>query len=287
MKRLIAAIAGLCLLATSAIGFYQSRDSNYNIAIVSSGGGCSQATALIARMDGSQNTSAVTNFICGLVTDGLLSTLDVLYVPAINSTANANLNWISSSFSLSCTGSPTFTAGQGYTGNGTSFCSTTWVPSASAVNYTQNSATVGVCVFNSRTSGSSFSETGGIDAGGLFTNLDPLDFFGSQWNVNDAGFSFGLGATNAQGSWNAVRTASNAEAIFQNGTSIATSTQGSLTVPTVAMYILGYNNNGTLGQGSSDTLSAVWYGASWNTTQMGNFRSRLQTYMTAIGNSGC
>lgn len=39
MKRLIAAISGLCLLATSAVGFYQSRDSNYNISISGGGGG--------------------------------------------------------------------------------------------------------------------------------------------------------------------------------------------------------------------------------------------------------
>src|SRR6185437_2245725 len=39
VKRLIAAISGLCLLATSAVGFYQSRDSNYNISISGGGGG--------------------------------------------------------------------------------------------------------------------------------------------------------------------------------------------------------------------------------------------------------
>lgn len=38
MKRLAAALFGLCLIATSAVAFYQSRDSNYNIAIVASGG---------------------------------------------------------------------------------------------------------------------------------------------------------------------------------------------------------------------------------------------------------
>jgi hypothetical protein len=38
VKRLAAALFGLCLIATSAIGFYQSRDSNYNISIASSGG---------------------------------------------------------------------------------------------------------------------------------------------------------------------------------------------------------------------------------------------------------
>ena len=52
------------------------RDSNYNIAI--STPSCPQATTLLGRMDGSQNTSAVTNLICGMVADGNWSSvLDV------------------------------------------------------------------------------------------------------------------------------------------------------------------------------------------------------------------
>lgn len=38
MKRLFAAIVGLCLIATAATAFYQSRDSNYNQKVVSGGG---------------------------------------------------------------------------------------------------------------------------------------------------------------------------------------------------------------------------------------------------------
>jgi hypothetical protein len=43
---------------------WQSRDSNHNIAI--STPSCSQATTLLGRMDGSQNTAAATNLICGM-----------------------------------------------------------------------------------------------------------------------------------------------------------------------------------------------------------------------------
>lgn len=58
MKRLIAAIAGLCLLATSAIGFYQSRDSNYNQNIVSGGGGGPSIASLFTAT--SQSTCGTT-----------------------------------------------------------------------------------------------------------------------------------------------------------------------------------------------------------------------------------
>ena len=59
------------------------------------GGGCAQATALIARMDGGQNTSAVTTAVCGMVTDGVFALLDFLYVGEINSVGNSKLNWVS------------------------------------------------------------------------------------------------------------------------------------------------------------------------------------------------
>jgi hypothetical protein len=49
-------------------------------------------------MDGSESTSAVTTMVCGMVSDGTWSLLDALYVFAINSTANATLNWKSTSF---------------------------------------------------------------------------------------------------------------------------------------------------------------------------------------------
>jgi hypothetical protein len=53
--------------------------------------GCSQATTLLGRMDGSENTSAVRTLVCSMVSDGTWSLLDFLHVFAINSTTNAQL----------------------------------------------------------------------------------------------------------------------------------------------------------------------------------------------------
>jgi hypothetical protein len=108
------------------------------------GGGCSQATALIARMDRSQNTPAVTNLICGMVTDGTWSLMDAFYVFAINSSGNAGLNWVSTSFPITVNGTCTFTANQGYTGDGTS-CNlrTAMAPASAGGNFTLNSGSLG------------------------------------------------------------------------------------------------------------------------------------------------
>src|SRR5712664_2840319 len=84
-------------------------------------GGCSQATTFIARTSGlsGTETTAYTNLICGLVTDGVYSTLDALYIFATNTTTTANLNLISTNFGLTGATPPTFSADHGYTGNGT------------------------------------------------------------------------------------------------------------------------------------------------------------------------
>jgi hypothetical protein len=68
-------------------------------------------------MDGSENASAVTAAVCGMVVDGTWPLLDALYVFAINSTANANLNWVSSSSGATKVGSVSFSANNGYTGD--------------------------------------------------------------------------------------------------------------------------------------------------------------------------
>ena len=55
-------------------------------------GTCTQSAALLARLDGSQNSSAVDTAVCGMVTDGTWLLFDVLYVFATNSSGNV-LPW--------------------------------------------------------------------------------------------------------------------------------------------------------------------------------------------------
>jgi hypothetical protein len=93
LKKLSTGFVALVLLLFAAPPPTANADG---LLLMSVGDGrCSQAITLLARMDGSQNTSAVTNLVCGMVADGNWSSVpDGLQVYAINSTANANLNWI-------------------------------------------------------------------------------------------------------------------------------------------------------------------------------------------------
>jgi hypothetical protein len=74
------------------------------------------SAAFLARTSGlnAAHRNAYTALIDGLVTDGVWTSLDALYITATDTTTNANLNLVSSSFPLTQTGTITFTADQGY-----------------------------------------------------------------------------------------------------------------------------------------------------------------------------
>lgn len=252
------------------------------------GGGCAQATSLLARMDGSQNTSAVTTLICGLVTDGVFSKLDTLYVLAINSTANANLNWVSTSFGLTCSNSPTFTANQGYTGNAfNTFCDTGYNASTSATNYAKDASSFGFCGLTSRASNSNYASIGAV-AGGNISLVEPYAFAADvYYEINDAGFVTPAVAVNANGTYAVVRTGASATVVYRNGASLTTGSQASSAIPNANFYILAYNNAGSATDFTGDQLAMAFTGGSLSSTDASNFRTRLQTYMTTVNGSGC
>jgi hypothetical protein len=79
--------------AAQARHWHGAGNGTYNVCVpFSACSGCSQATALLARMNGSQNSAAVTMAVWGTVTDGSYSLLDGLSVFAINSTGNPLVN---------------------------------------------------------------------------------------------------------------------------------------------------------------------------------------------------
>jgi hypothetical protein len=87
--------------------------------------------------------------------------LDALYILATNTMTTANLNICGTSYGLTSTAAPTFSADHGYTGNGsTQFLITGFAPSSAAGTYSQNSASLGVYVLTSRTVGQAYSEIG-------------------------------------------------------------------------------------------------------------------------------
>src|SRR5258706_10799563 len=113
--------------------------------IASGGGGGGTASAFLARTSGLDSThiTAYTNLLNGLDTDGLTSKLDMLHVYATQDSTTALLNLVSSSFTGTANGSPTFTADRGFTGTASSstiYIDTGFNPSTAGGQYAQDAA---------------------------------------------------------------------------------------------------------------------------------------------------
>lgn len=254
-------------------------------------GGCAEATAFLARTSGLDvtHTNAYTTLICGLVTDGVWSQLDALYIFATADATTANLNLKSTSFPITGgTTTPAFTADRGYKGNGTTdFLKTGFVPSTAGGNYTLNAASFG---FYDRTNSTDTSATqmGIIDstddrdqivvvAGGSNTSF--------RINITSADFVNVSYTTDTSGMYAVRRSASNAYKAFRFGNNAGTATDAAIStnLPDVEFYICAVNQSG-VGTGlTTDQIAAAFIGGGLSDTDVTNLAGRINTYMTTVG----
>jgi hypothetical protein len=257
---------------------------------------CSQYAALHSHLDGSQNVSAVQTLICGLVTNGTYSGLDLLYVGATSSLANSQLNWAqatSNVYPLVSHGTISFALNAGWTGDGsTGYFDTGWKASTNAVSMTLNSASIGICILNNRTVFNSNYAHGTAD-GTHYLNMAVL-FNSSNWtiyNINDnATGGLYYVASTAQGSWIATRTLSTLMTLYLNGTSVNTIGSGannSTAMPSSNMMFLASNANGTVNAFSPDQVGYFLIGTGFTGTQVTNIYNLLHTYLTTVGAGAC
>jgi hypothetical protein len=288
MRKVIAAFlaAFLCCGQTPVLPGFPSGAFDNKAALDPAGSSaCSQYTTFIARTSGTSATeqAAYQAMICGMVSDGTWSLLDTLYIFATNSQTTALLNLVSTSNTGTTHGTVSFTADQGYTGDGSTFyIDTGWQPT-DGPNFTQNSAAFGVYALTNAVNGS------------VQMGQDALANFDAGLKINVSGVttrayisavsSNVLLATNSteNGQFSVLRTSSTATAIYLNGSSIGSSsidTSGALSAAN--LYIFA-NNAGTPGDFASLQMSAAWTGGGMNSTQLLAVQSRINGYMTALG----
>jgi hypothetical protein len=254
----------------------------------SSGVSCSQSGALMARMDGSENKTAVDALICGMVTDGTYSLLDGLYVFATNSGTNAQLNWAQNAYNLTLHGSETFAANAGYTGNGsTGYFDTGFTPSTAGGQYAFNSANIGGCVLTNRTSAQNYALIGIEDSGNDYSLIIPLSS-GSSFAYDLQGNTIPSYSTStAQGSYAVSRTGASLNALYYNGSQVATPNDGYHGIDAYKFPIGASNINGTIQRFSADQIAYAFFGGGLTSTQAIAIYNRLHTYLAAVGASGC
>lgn len=213
--------------------------------------------------------------------DGTWNLLDTFWVPAAHDQQGARLNWKNpGTYTLTEVNSPAWTKHQGYTGNGTtSYLNTNWNPSTNGVNYVLNSGAIGVyCRLSLAANGN--AEIGALDASARGPAI-LARFTGDQFRgrVNTV---TNTTATNTatQGLFSATRTASNSQNIYKNGTLQANSAAVSSVVPSVNLFVLAYNSNGTpLGFQAQEASMAFTGSGSINITLLYN---AFQQYMTSL-----
>jgi hypothetical protein len=269
-----------------------------------SGASCTpgtQATNFLARTSGlsGTETTAYCNLINGLVTDGIItgtlsgaagcgSVLDALYIVATNTTTTANLNLCGTSFGLVKTGTVTFTADVGYTGDGsTGFLDTQWIPITNAVNFTLNSASIGAYIQTNQVTADA-SVIMGSATTGEFSYMSPMNT-GSvfTFNVNDNTFT-GPANTTAKGAWAASRTSSSQINLYKNGSTTpfgANAAASSTALPSSNMLLLALSNNGTPAVFTTYQGSAFFMGGGLTSTQAVAINNRINAYMTALGHA--
>lgn len=281
MKRAFAALLVLLALAGAAhafglgLGAGFGKLGKFGRGIV---GSCAASTSFFARTSGlnAAHITAYDTMICGLVTDGVWSLMDALYITATNTTTNADLNLVSSSFPLTQNGTVTFTADQGYSaaqagGN----LDTAFDPStAPSPNFKQDSAHAGAW----RVSASNFSSDAWRQSGSPTKNsIFPRFTDGNLYCDVNASSDDAVGVavpTTAAGFASCSRTASTGYVYYKNGSSLGTRTNASMAIVSgTFQYLVGVNTG---------DVAAASFGSGLNGTQMGNLYARVHAYLQTI-----
>lgn len=250
---------------------------------------CPQATTYIAALTSptAPQQAAYKLGICSMVAHNTFSLIDILYIHIQQSAANTKVNAVApGTHDAVQTGTITFVAGAGLTGDATTgFFNTGLTPSTAGG--TLNAWNNGVCITNSRTTGQNWVAFGTDDAVPNQTYFEPLVGGVAGGAINDmAGDNVANG--NAQGSWIFTRTGAAASAIYKNGVSTGAASGTATGLPTQPMYEFAFNSMGTAANFTGDTHAYFFAGhVGISASQAASIFNDLGAMLSALGVTGC
>lgn len=236
-----------------------------------------EASALFARFGtdpGATRKGHINTLIASLKTDGVWSKLGAFYVLAAHDEADALLNWVGSSHTLTINGTPTFTTDRGFAID-SDINNRLRLPDVSTVTaYTQNSAHLGVWP---RT-GPTTSGVGAIRRADGAAGLSIFPRFGDNnayLRVNDDPETGGFSVAGYAGFILGNRSGATAREGYKDGASIGSyGSSPSMAVPTQDLWI---------GAGSEAEVSVFTVGSSLTAGEVSDFYDALSVYKTAVG----
>lgn len=263
----------ILMAASQGGGFkYDALASTYFAGVVSAGGSVSVARKAL-----------VNNLIVGLRSDGDLASLDYMLLLCAEDSQGALLDVISG-VTATAVNSPTFTANQGYAGNGTtSYVNSNFNASTMGVAYTNNSCHLMIYDRTSRTGSTLVGNCGANDATPTQTRIGTLLLGGFNGDLNDQTNLTGANA-NAQGLYINSRTSSVQVDAYLAGASIASSGAATSTgVANVPFFIGGENSLGVLARATTDQHGFFSCGGGMTAAQALRVNTRVQTFLTGVG----
>ncbi len=296
MKKLLLLISGL-LLFFSVEGQIL-RYSNYTAPAPPSEDYNFQVTRYITGLSTPLNdsvTEKINTFVVALCDslniDSLAQVFDIMYVFANGNEEAALRNLVKRDHDCSATGSPTFTAFEGFTGDGTdAYLNTYYSPGNDGVNLTQNSASIGIC---SRTNVSADNQ---MDIGVRTSGTD-IDLLLLTYSTSYGGFfsRINVATSNVYASTSTsvgyFISARNGSAItdqvsYINKTTPSQNTSGTNTTgaPSVGnLYILANNNGGTPGDFTTRQIAFAFAGEYITTAMRDDIVDCFEAYMDSNG----
>jgi hypothetical protein len=187
---------------------------------------------------------------------------------------------------------PTFTAGQGYAGNGsTSYLNTGFIPATHGVNYLQDAAAIGLYCRDNPGGIGNWRDMG-CDATAGGPSLQLLARFNdntADGAINNAPGGFvAAAAASSIGLWLLTRTGAGAVRLDKDGASFATGTAASNGRPNNEMLLCAYNASGSAGTPNPGAFtprqySLAFIGGAFSGAESAAFDTCVDTLKTAIG----
>lgn len=223
----------------------------------------------------------VSTLIRSLKASGVWSTLDRLWLHAAENPTQALADLVTRATATTAGHAPTFTAGRGFQGNGTSqYIDLGFNASTAGGKYTQNDAMMATWVETAQSDASRADYIGNdFNNYGLIGQLNVTQ---AEFGINSASSLTGNFVTKV-GLWHLQRTASNAVAAYQNGLAFASNSAASAVTANDNFLALAADQVGSPTNFTNGRVSMSAIGKSMTTGQISAFYNALRAYMTAVG----
>jgi len=243
------------------------------------------ASSLFARMTAppdSARKALISGLIVSLINAGIWPKLECFWVIAAHDAQAAQLNWISTSYTLVPTLSPTFTTDRGYAGDGsTSYLATGWTASAATL-FTQDSAAMGIWL-NAGTDTASATAVAMGNTNSIIIPRSGVDNI--RGRINQAASTDGTGgaAPTRLGFTAISRTASNLVTAYRNTSAAGTWADASTARATDTLLLCGRNSAGVPSTTVNNRAAASFVSSGLTGAEITSLYNALNAYLVAVG----